>query len=143
MSCFTISINQTILLISIRMSLYPALSLCVETGQLRITLVCPTVLMHSHFQFRFKARLLKHGSTVCINSLVAYLLCTNNHVVLGFQVHTLGWFYFQALWIYFAVKWLNILPRVKIGHIWGQSYKTFYTFGQIYKLVLKLDNMLW
>ena len=27
--------------------------------------------------------------------------------------------------------------------IWGQSYKTFYTLGPIYKLVLKLDNMLW
>ena len=25
----------------------------------------------------------------------------------------------------------------------GQSYKFFYTFGQIYKPVLKLDNMLW
>ena len=24
----------------------------------------------------------------------------------------------------------------------GQSYKTFYTLGQIYKLALKLDNML-
>ena len=26
--------------------------------------------------------------------------------------------------------------------IWGRSYKTFYALGQIYKLVLKLDNML-
>ena len=25
----------------------------------------------------------------------------------------------------------------------GQSYKTFNTLGQIYKLVLKFDNMLW
>ena len=25
----------------------------------------------------------------------------------------------------------------------SQSYKTFYTLGQIYKLVIKLDNMLW
>ena len=25
---------------------------------------------------------------------------------------------------------------------WGQSYKTFYTLGQFYKYVLKLDNML-
>ena len=28
-------------------------------------------------------------------------------------------------------------------HSWGQSYKTCYTLGQIYKYVLKLDNMLW
>ena len=26
--------------------------------------------------------------------------------------------------------------------LWGQSYKTCYASGQIYKLVLKLDNML-
>ena len=25
----------------------------------------------------------------------------------------------------------------------AQSYKTFYTLGQIYELVLKLENMLW
>ena len=27
--------------------------------------------------------------------------------------------------------------------IWGQSYKTFHTLRQIYKLVRKLDNVLW
>ena len=30
-----------------------------------------------------------------------------------------------------------------VNFTWGQSYKTFYTYGQIYKPVLKRDNMLW
>ena len=33
--------------------------------------------------------------------------------------------------------------KTKIETFWGQSNKTFYALGQIYKLVLKLDNMLW
>ena len=36
-----------------------------------------------------------------------------------------------------------IILHPKRIHFGGQSYKTFYTLGQIYKLVLKLDNMLW
>ena len=31
---------------------------------------------------------------------------------------------------------LNIRPKT----IWGQSYKDFYTLGQIYKCILKLEN---
>ena len=33
------------------------------------------------------------------------------------------------------------VPYVKVPR--GQSYKTTYTLGQIYKLILKLDNMFW
>ena len=33
-------------------------------------------------------------------------------------------------------------PKSGQNVVWGQSYKTFYTLAQIYKLVLKLDNML-
>ena len=33
--------------------------------------------------------------------------------------------------------------RPAFNEAWGQFYKTFYTLGQIYKLVLKLDKMIW
>ena len=36
-----------------------------------------------------------------------------------------------------------IRKSVILKSTWGQSYQTFYTIGQIYKLVLKLDNMFW
>ena len=41
--------------------------------------------------------------------------------------------------------WFFPEPLFKIHcfDIWGQSYKTFYDFEQIYKPVLKRDNMLW
>ena len=40
------------------------------------------------------------------------------------------------------VLWLQE-PASKSKLIRGQSYKTYYTFGQIYKPILKRDKMLW
>ena len=38
--------------------------------------------------------------------------------------------------------WKYVTVELGDSQLWGQSYKTFYTLGQIYKLALKLDNML-
>ena len=54
--------------------------------------------------------------------------------------------YLTAIDFNISFEWIEDLWRKEIssrGKIQtGQSYKTFYTLGQIYKHVLKLDNML-